>query len=93
MEIIDAPSHLGNDVIDKLVKFKNIWVDTLFQSLDNIRRLISTFGPEKGIYVSDWPYGRRPPAILAVKTTCQGDTKLEELLFSKNARALMKLIP
>ncbi len=82
-----------NDVIDKLANFKNVWVDTSFQSPDNIRRLISTFGPEKVMNGSDWPYGRRPPAIQAVKTACQGDTKLEELLFSKNARALMKLTP
>ena len=80
-----------NDVIDLLGNYKNVWVDTSFQSPANIRRLISTFGPEKVMYGSDWPYGRRPPAIMAVKTACQGDIKLEELLFSKNARALMKL--
>jgi len=79
------------DVIDLLGKYKNVWVDTSFQPAVIIRKLIKTFGPEKVLYASDWPYGRRIPAIETAKIACDGDTHLETLIFQDNAARLMKL--
>lgn len=79
------------DVIDLLGKYKNVWVDTSFQSASYIRKLIKTFGPEKVLYASDWPYGRRIPAIETAKSACGGDTHLEKLIFHDNAAKLLKL--
>jgi len=87
--------HAGTTEIDDTIallgKYKNVWVDTSFQSPGNIRRLVITFGAEKVLYASDWPYGSRSPAIKAVKKACRGDKSLERLIFCDNARALMKL--
>jgi predicted TIM-barrel fold metal-dependent hydrolase len=79
------------DAIDLLGKYKNVWVDTSFQPAEYIRKLIKTFGPEKVLYASDWPYGRRIPAIATVKAVCRGDAHLEKLIFQDNAARLMKL--
>jgi hypothetical protein len=78
------------DVINLLGKYKNVWVDTSFQSASCIRKLIRTFGPEKVLYASDWPYGRRIPAIMAAKSACRGDTHLEKAIFHDNAAKLLK---
>lgn len=69
----------------------NVWVDTSFQSPGNIRKLIATFGPEKVLYASDWPWGFRPPHIKAVRTACRGDRSLEERVFYRNAADLLGL--
>ncbi|ETR65611.1 MAG: amidohydrolase 2 [Candidatus Magnetoglobus multicellularis str. Araruama] len=79
------------DVINRLGKYKNVWVDTSFQSSSCIRKLIKTFGPEKVLYASDWPYGQRIPAIMAARSACGGDTHLEKAIFHDNAATLFKL--
>lgn len=76
-------------VCKKLKEFDNIWVDTSFQSPENIRKLIEVFGAEKVMYGSDWPYGYCKPNIKAVKVACRGDRALEEMLFYQNAATLL----
>ncbi len=78
-------------VCRQLKGLDNIWVDTSFQSPENIKKLIKTFGPEKVMYASDWPYGYREPAMKAAKIACGGDEGLEEMIFSKNAADLLGL--
>ncbi len=78
-------------VCERLKGLDNVWVDTSFQSPEIIRRLIKTFGPEKVVYASDWPYGYREPALKTVKIACRGDRELEEMVFYKNAAALLGL--
>lgn len=77
------------ELCQSLKGLKNVWVDTSFQSPGIIRKLIKTFGPEKVMYASDWPFGNRPPHIMTVKTACRGDRSLEERLFFKNAAELL----
>ena len=79
------------EVMTRLKGLKNVWVDTSFQSPEVIRELIETFGPERVMYASDWPYGYRLPHIKTVKVACRGDQALEELLFYENAKSLLKL--
>ncbi len=77
------------EVMRRLRDCKNVWFDTSFQSPHKISRLIKTFGAEKVMYASDWPYGFRPPAIRTVKIACRGDHSLEDLLLYKNAAELL----
>lgn len=79
------------EVMGRLKGLKNVWVDTSFQSPEIIRELIETFGPERVMYASDWPYGYRLPHIKTVKVACRGDQALEELLFYENAKRLLRL--
>lgn len=67
----------------------NIWVDTSFQSPGTIRNLVKTFGPEKVMYASDWPWGSRPPHVKTVKAACRGDRVLEDMIYYKNAAGLL----
>jgi len=79
------------ELMEKLKGVKNVWVDTSFQSPALIRELIKTFGPERVMYASDWPFGNRPPNIESMKVACGGDKALEEMVFFENARAMLQL--
>ncbi|MBI5590084.1 MAG: amidohydrolase [Deltaproteobacteria bacterium] len=79
------------DVMTLLGGFRNVMVDTSFQSPEHVRRLLSVFGPERVMYASDWPYGNRIPAIKIVKKACKGDKGLENRILYKNAAALLAL--
>ncbi|MFY9396863.1 MAG: amidohydrolase family protein [Desulfomonilia bacterium] len=80
-----------NEVIERLYRYENVWVDTSFQPPSTIRKLIRAFGPEKVMYASDWPYGNRLPAVRAAKKACRGDRSLEDRIFWKNAAELLKM--
>lgn len=80
-----------NEVIKRLKGCSNVWVDTSFQSPWIISKLIKSFGAERVMYASDWPFGNRPPAIKTVKLACKGDRKLENLLLYKNAAILLSM--
>lgn len=75
----------------RLKGLPNVWVDTSFQSPEIIRKLVRTFGPDKILYASDWPFGNRPPHIQTVKVACKGDHSLEERIFHRNAAELLDL--
>ncbi|MDP2862805.1 MAG: amidohydrolase family protein [Desulfobacterales bacterium] len=78
-----------DQVRKKLGDCKNVWVDTSFQSPGIIRKLIRTFGPEKVMYASDWPWGFRMPHIKTVKVACRGDMSLERMIYYENAAGLL----
>lgn len=77
------------DVMRMLGDFDNVWVDTSFQSVAIVRELTATFGPERVLFGSDWPYGNRPPAVAIVKAACRGDRGLERRIFFENAAELL----
>lgn len=78
-----------NEVCRRLGKFPNVWVDTSFQSPEGVRNLVKVFGAEKVLYASDWPFGSRSPHVKIIKLACRGDSRLEEMLFYKNAQDLL----
>ncbi len=80
-----------HDVMALLGKFKNVMVDTSFQSPEHVHRLLSVFGPERVMYASDWPYGNRIPAVNIVKKACKGDKGLESRILYENAASLLAL--
>ncbi len=79
------------DVIRLLGNFKNVWVDTSLQSPEAIKKLIKTFGPDKVLFASDWPFGSRIAGIRAVKAVCGSDKRLADMLFYKNTENLLKI--
>jgi hypothetical protein len=80
-----------NEVMRRLKGCRNVWVDTSVQSPLRVRQLVKTFGAEKVMYASDWPFGKRPPAIKIVRAACRDDRKLENRIFFENARDLLGL--
>jgi uncharacterized protein len=80
------------DTMALLGSFKNVYVDTSFQSPERVAELISVFGPERVMFGSDWPWGSRNTAMAATKKACKGDKGLEKQIFSENAARLLKTI-
>ncbi len=67
----------------------NVWVDTSFQNPKRVRELIDTFGAERVLFASDWPYGNRSPALAIVREVCRGDRGLERRILFENAAELL----
>jgi len=74
-----------------LGQFKNVWVEGSFQSPRTLRELIQTFGPDKVLFGSDWPWGNRGPALTIVRRACRGDRALQARILCQNAAELMDL--
>ncbi|MGE5380276.1 MAG: amidohydrolase family protein [Methylocystaceae bacterium] len=67
----------------------NVWVDISFQSPESVRRLVKSFGPERVLFGSDWPWGSREPHIKIVEVACRGDQALQRRILCDNARELL----
>lgn len=78
-------------VIDLMSEYKNVYVDTSFQPPEAITTLISVFGGDKVLFASDWPYGLRNPALLAVIEACGGDDSLLKAVLYDNAYRVLGL--
>lgn len=80
-----------HDVMKELAGFPNVAVDTSFQSVASVRRLIAAFGPERVLFASDWPFGNRSPALAIARLACAGDAGLERRILFENAAERLKL--
>jgi predicted TIM-barrel fold metal-dependent hydrolase len=78
-----------DDVLRLLGGRDNVWVDTSFQPAATVRKLVATFGAERVLFASDWPYGERQPAVDIVREACRGDAALQRRIFFENAAALL----
>ncbi|MDI6797956.1 MAG: amidohydrolase family protein [Desulfatibacillaceae bacterium] len=78
-------------VIDELVSFKNVWVDTSIQPPETVRALVKAFGPERVLFASDWPFGSQKTAIRIVEKACKKDKSLMQRIFADNAKELLGL--
>ncbi len=78
-----------DQVMELLPGFPNVSVDTSFQSPECVRELLGSFGPERVLFASDWPYGNREPALAIVREACQGDRGLERRVLFENASELV----
>ena len=88
-------AHAGlrelEDAISALPQLKNVWVDITFQSSRSIKKMIKSFGADRVLYASDWPYGFQKTAIKCVKKAVNGDKELIDKIFHKNAEELLNL--
>ncbi|MCP3982815.1 MAG: amidohydrolase [bacterium] len=78
-----------DQLMEQLAGFSNVWVDTSFQSPERIGLLVQTFGADRVLFASDWPYGNRPPALTIIREACRGDHGLERQILFSNAAELM----
>jgi predicted TIM-barrel fold metal-dependent hydrolase len=70
-----------------LAPFENVSVDTSVQSTANIRRLIHTFGSDRVLFASDWPFGETRTSLACVQAACKGDfTSIRKVLYRNAAR-------
>jgi len=85
--------HSGLFQVDRVMALlagcRNVWVETSFQSVRRMRQLLEVFGPERVLMGSDWPYGRRRPALEIVRRVCAGDAALERRILFENAAELL----
>ena len=85
-----------DEVISRLYKYDNVYVDTSFQPSEKIKELITKFWKEKVLFASDWPYGDRIPAIKVMLHTLDELQKtfgedIKEKIFRENAKKLMQI--
>jgi len=85
--------HSGIYEVGKVLRLlsglPNVWVDTSFQSVVRVRELLETFGPERVLFASDWPYGNRPPALTIAREACRGDRAVARRVLFENAAELL----
>jgi len=85
--------HAGLFEVDRVIALlggcRNVWVETSFQSVRRVRELLAVFGPDRVLMGSDWPFGRRPPALEIVRRACAGDAALERRILFENAAELL----
>jgi hypothetical protein len=79
------------EVMEKLASYENVLVDTSLQSAANIRKLIQTFGPDRVLYASDWPFGDAWASLACARKACKGDEPLLRKVLYENAASLMDL--
>lgn len=79
------------DVLNLLHPYKNVFIEISFQSPKTIRSLIKTFGPDKILYGTDWPWGDRLTAVKCVRHACGTDRALARRIFYENAAELLCL--
>jgi len=82
----------ANSVIKLISRMKNAFVDTSFQSPHMIRKLVRSFGAERVLFASDWPFGMRMPAVRAVEAAFRKDDVLKRMIFHDNAARLLSVV-
>jgi len=79
------------DVIEILSPMQNVSVDISIQSPKVVKRLLDTFGPERVLFASDWPWGCRETPLRVVRKVCRGDDGARRRVLCENARELLNL--
>ncbi len=77
------------DAINMLHPYGNVYMEISFQNPRTIRRLIKTFGPERILYGTDWPWGDRLTAVKCVQRACGKDKIMAGRIFYENAAELL----
>jgi uncharacterized protein len=80
-----------DQVIKKLSRYSNVYVDVSFQSPEGIMILIEKFGPKRVLFGSDWPFGDIRTMIKNVEEACGRDEENKILIFSRNTADLVGL--
>ncbi len=87
--------HAGLDGVDAVIEllqdFTNVYVDISFQGINKVEKLIETFGAERVLYASDWPWGKQEVSLRIIKQICIDNPVLKKLLLYENAARLLKI--
>jgi predicted TIM-barrel fold metal-dependent hydrolase len=73
------------------MKNKNVYVDTSFRSVDNIKKLVEFFGEDKVCYGTDLPFSGHTITIKLVEEAFPNDPEIREKIFYKNAARILKI--
>lgn len=84
-----AGGWLNYGEILKGAHLKNLYVDTSFRKAAVIEQFLESFGPERVMFGSDWPWGRQEAPLQIIKEVCKGDEELENILFHETAMRLI----
>lgn len=79
------------ELLVQLSPLPNVCVDTSFVSPGGIQALIDSFGPERVLFASDWPWGYHRTGLDCVRMACRGRQKELELVLGGNAIRLLGL--
>ncbi len=80
-----------DDLIELLGDAPNLWVDVSFQEPEGIHKLVDTFGEDRVMYASDWPYGSMDVSLHRLKAAYPDDEEMLERLLWRNAAGLLQL--
>lgn len=69
----------------------NVYVDTTFRSVTDVKKLIELFGRERVMYGTDSPFSTHEGSLKVIDTVIGDDRELEKLLLFENANRLLKL--
>ncbi|MEM9774421.1 MAG: amidohydrolase family protein [Chloroflexota bacterium] len=91
VKFIAGHSGLGqaDEAIEIYANYPNVYVDTSFQPPHMIKRLTDTFGPDRVLYGSDWPWGGMGVAKRCVELACGHDAGLKRQIFHDNSALLI----
>lgn len=92
VKFVVGHSGLGqvDEVIEKCASYQNVIVEPSFQPPHKIKELIQTFGPERVIFGSDWPWGGVEVAMRCMEIACGNDSGLKSQIFEQNGKALIE---
>ncbi len=81
--------HTPEPAIELAIKYKNVYLETSFQSAKSIRNVISKFDHSRVLFGSDWPGSFQIYNIKIMKKAVAGNRELSERIFYKNAQELL----
>jgi len=79
----------ADETIQRLGRFKNVWLDTSTQTSKNTMKLMTAFGKDKVLYGSDWPFTSMAKSIESVVKACGNDRGLKRRILYDNAAELL----
>lgn len=81
--------HTPEPAIELAIKYKNVYLETSFQSAKSIRNIISKVNHSRVLFGSDWPGSFQIYNIKIMKKAVAGNRELSERIFYKNAQELL----
>lgn len=72
------------------LQFENVYLETSWQTPQNIRKAIARVGASRIVFGSDWPYASQTASLATVRSACRDDESLKKIL-GENARRLLNL--
>lgn len=81
--------HTPEPAIELAIKYKNVYLETSFQSAKSIRNIISKVDHSRVLFGSDWPGSFQIYNIKIMNKAVAGNRELSERIFYKNAQELL----
>lgn len=83
--------HTPEPAVELAVKYKNVYLETSFQSAKSIKNIMSRVDQSRVLFGSDWPGSFQGDNVRIMKKALEGKRELEERIFYKNSAELLGL--